>query len=183
MAPCLINHSDSFNFSLPLIYVEITFVRFSLKGATILCGYLPPPKFRSCKFFRSGIVSPTPNPPTSRTRDYTSSGFCRLTCWRWWLYQELTFPPAKISPQGRTPQPRGPGTTLRQASAVWLVGVGGSTRSLHSRQHSSPDQLEAKTSPQGDGSPRERLKTVRYVGFYSTGVLWNCRVQNVMPQE
>jgi hypothetical protein len=44
------------------------------------------------------------------------------------------------------PQPEGPGTTLHLPFPFDLSGTGGTTRSLHSRQHSSPGHWGMKTS-------------------------------------
>jgi hypothetical protein len=64
---------------------------------TTLCGSSSPPWFHNNKFFRDGVVSPTPTsqPGGPQTTPHLAPNLRPV--WHAWLYQELTLPPAYLS--------------------------------------------------------------------------------------
>jgi hypothetical protein len=75
----------------------IIIIFFFCSGATILHWSWPLSWFRNIKFFRAGVVSPTPKPqpggPVTALR--LAPTLCPV--WHGWLHQELTLPPAYLS--------------------------------------------------------------------------------------
>jgi hypothetical protein len=75
-----------------------------------------------------------------------------------WRSHNSTFLRGWVSSPTSNSQPGGPGTTFSLAPTLDLSCMGGPTRSLRSRQHSSPGHLDAQTSSQRYGCSSQGLK-------------------------